>query len=122
LTAPPHNSGYYEKSMAIEKRLGNRAGMARVYNQIGEIHKSQGRYARAMMFHEKSLAIEKQMGDRLGIAGTRLDMGIVAYRKGNLDIAIRHTEEALEVYRSLGSPHTKTAEKNLRIFRQREWR
>lgn len=113
---------FFEKSLTINKRLGDQAGMAATLGNIGTIHKNQGRYARAMEFYEKSLAIKKRLGDRSGIAFSLYNMGALANEQRNLGLAIRYMEKARDIFRSLGSPHVKVAEKNLRIFRRKAGR
>jgi tetratricopeptide (TPR) repeat protein len=53
---------WYEKDLAISEELGDRAGLATSYNNIGMIHNAREDYATATEWLEKSLAIFEEIG------------------------------------------------------------
>ncbi|MGH7600228.1 MAG: CHAT domain-containing protein [bacterium] len=48
---------WYQKSVAIDETLGDRAGLATSYNNIGLIYKARGDYDAALQWYQKSVAI-----------------------------------------------------------------
>ncbi|MGI5239139.1 tetratricopeptide repeat protein [Dactylosporangium sp. CA-139066] len=52
------------RSLAIEEQLGDRAGMATGYHQLGVLAQAQGDYAEAERRYQQSLTISQQVGNR----------------------------------------------------------
>ncbi|MCK5036047.1 MAG: tetratricopeptide repeat protein [Candidatus Sabulitectum sp.] len=65
----------YLSSLEIWKRTGNDQGIARVYNNIGNIHRGQGSYSKALEYFLKSLEIKNGLGDSRGTAISYLNIG-----------------------------------------------
>lgn len=65
----------YRRSLAIKEQLGDRAGMATSYHQLGNVAFLRGDYDAALDWYRKSLAIAEQLGDRAGMAATVSNLG-----------------------------------------------
>ena len=61
---------WYRKSLAIRGELGDRAGMASTYHQLGVTAQDRGRLDEAEDWYRKSLAINEELGNRPGMALT----------------------------------------------------
>jgi predicted ATPase/class 3 adenylate cyclase/Tfp pilus assembly protein PilF len=92
----------HEESLAIQRQLGDRGGMATSLNNLANVALGQGDLASARALHEESLAISRELGDRRGIARSLHNLGTVAC--GQCDFASGQAlfEESLAIMRELG--------------------
>ena len=68
---------HLQKSLAIQKEIGDRKGEAASYTTLRAVYKSVGEYEKAIRHFQKSLAIEKEIGDRNGEAASYTNLGAV---------------------------------------------
>jgi len=94
--------GWYDKARAIREELGDRAGLATSYNNIGLVHKARGAYDEALGWYEKSLAIQEALGDRAGLAGSYINIGEVHYARGAYEEAVGWFRKSLATSEELG--------------------
>jgi predicted ATPase/transcriptional regulator with XRE-family HTH domain len=92
----------YERSLAIRRKQGDKAGIAGSLNNLALIAHSRCDYARVKALHEESLAIKRDLGDKWGIASSLGNLGIVANDQGNYSLARALHEESLAMRRELG--------------------
>ena len=69
---------WYRQSLAIDEQLGDRAGMATSYHQLGMVAQQRGEYDQALDWYRQALAIFEQLGDRAGMATSYHQLGNVA--------------------------------------------
>jgi len=72
--------------------LGDNAGMATCYMNMGVVARQRGEYDEAMELFRGGLAICEELGDNVGIAGCYIGMGEVARKR-------RQYHEAVKLYR-----------------------
>jgi len=53
---------YYEKSLIIQREIGNKKGIAYSLGNIGTVHFKQNNYSLALTYHDSSLKLSKQIG------------------------------------------------------------
>jgi len=87
----------FEQSLQISIEEGYSKGMARSYNNIGNIMAEQGKYTEALSYYNKSLEIGNQISDKSSMANTLISMGIIYYDQGNALQSLALFEEALEL-------------------------
>jgi tetratricopeptide (TPR) repeat protein len=92
----------YTLDLAIAKEVGDRAGEAAAYGNLGRAYLSQGDYAKAIEYHGKRLAIEKEVGDRAGEAAAYANLGIVYQSQGDFSKAIDHHGQHLAIAKEVG--------------------
>jgi predicted ATPase/transcriptional regulator with XRE-family HTH domain len=92
----------YERSLAIRRKQGDKAGIASSLNNLALIAHSRCDYARVKALHEESLAIKRELGDKWGIASSLGNLGIVANDQGDYPLARAFHEESLAMRRELG--------------------
>ena len=61
---------YYEQSLAIWKKIGDKEGISNSLNNIGILYKQQGDYDKAIDFYRQSLEINKDIDNKKGEAST----------------------------------------------------
>ncbi|MCK5841675.1 MAG: tetratricopeptide repeat protein [Candidatus Sabulitectum sp.] len=88
----------YLSSLEIWKRTGNDQGIARVYNNIGNIHRGQASYSKALEYFLKSLEIKNDLGDRIGAAISYLNIGNIYKQLDLLEQALESYSSALSIY------------------------
>jgi non-specific serine/threonine protein kinase len=92
----------YEESLALQRELGDRQGIAACLNNLGNVAIDQGDYERAAILLEESLALRREMGDPWAIAQSLNNLGRVARGQGKHDWASRLYEESLTLYQAVG--------------------
>jgi predicted ATPase/DNA-binding SARP family transcriptional activator len=93
---------YHEESLAIQREIGDRYGIAVSLNGLGNVAHSQGDYASAQVYHEESLAIKREIGDRSGIAASLNNLGFMASYQGDYTSAQVYHKESLIIRREIG--------------------
>ncbi|MDJ1135453.1 tetratricopeptide repeat protein [Streptomyces iconiensis] len=78
---------WYHKSLALQKALDNRPGLAATYHQLARVNQDRGELDRAEDWYRKSLDLSKKLGNRAGSAQCYYGLGIVARLRGDLDQA-----------------------------------
>ena len=95
---------FFEKALAIDESMGNKAGMAIAYNSLGLVHYTQEDLTKAIEFHEKALAIDESMGNKEGMAIAYNNLGNVYYtQEGDLTKAVEFYEKALAINEAMGN-------------------
>ena len=92
----------FNKSLAIDKELGRKLGMANAYGNMGIVYGAQGDLDKALDMFNKSLVIDKELGRKLGMANAYVNMGIVCRIQGDLDKACKFWQTSLAFYKFLG--------------------
>ena len=91
-----------EACLAMQRELGDEAGVARALNSLGVVARSLGDLDRAEALLRESLDSKRALGLDTEIASTLNNLAIVADDRGDLDTAARALEEALVLDRAHG--------------------
>ncbi len=91
-----------EESLAIQRQLGEQAGIAISLSNLGAAAIQRGDHAVARSLHEESLAIRRQLGDKVDIAVSLNDLGGAVIQQGDYAMARSLLEESLTIRRQLG--------------------
>lgn len=83
---------------------GNKAGVARAYNNLGNREFETGRYSDAIKYHFASLKIAEELGNRKGMASSLNNMANVYGSQGKNKEAIGKYFEALAIYKEVEYP------------------
>ena len=92
----------YQRSLDINERLGDQAGMASSYHQLGILAQLQGDYAEAARQYQRSLDINERLGDQAGMASSYHQLGILAQLRGDYAEAARQYQRSLDISERLG--------------------
>jgi predicted ATPase len=93
----------FDESLAIERTLGDTAGVAWSVHHLGHVASEQGEYETAKGLHQESLAIFRELQNQPGIAASLADQANVALKEGDLGAARSFYEESLRISRELGN-------------------
>ncbi len=109
----------YEKSLAIDKKIGDRKGEGTTLNNISQIYQARGDYDRALVYLEQSLAIQQQIGDIAGMATTLHNMGTIAFEGEDLEGATLYFIQAYQIFQQIGSPNVQVTGQYLQAIIER---
>jgi len=91
-----------QESLNIFKELGDLAGMAVCYNNIGVILKERGDFNGALKQYQQSLTIREQLGDRAGMAECYNNIGVILANRGDHEGALKQYRQSLSISEELG--------------------
>ena len=100
---PPARS-FFEESLAIYRRLGDRGGLANALHNLGSVIRYEGDYERAAVLLDESVALWRVVGDRWGLAHALTIQGGVARDLGEDGAATALYEESLALLREVEDP------------------
>lgn len=97
----PKAQEWYEKSLEIEKKLGNKTGIASSLHQLAMLQEDQGNYPQAQGLYEDALKIFKKLENKAQMANVLHQLGILQQKQGNYPQAQGLYEDALKIFKKL---------------------
>lgn len=92
---PGRAIGLFEESLALERRLGNKAGVASALQGLGEAILWRGDHMQAALLCKESVTLRREAGDRQGLAMSLNALGLVKIQQGDHERALALLEEGL---------------------------
>lgn len=89
--------------LVTNRRLGDEAGVAGAYNNLGILAKRSGDLDGAVEYFEAALEIDRGLGRPESVAGRLTNLGLALYRLSRWNEAEGHLQKALEIYSGLGA-------------------
>jgi tetratricopeptide (TPR) repeat protein len=112
---------WYERSVALKEELGDKAGLAASYNNIGSVHQDWGDYGAALEWYGKSVALGEELGNKAGLAASYNNIAFVHQARGEIEQAIALFERSLAILKELGArANAETVRRNLADARARK--
>ncbi|MCM3900095.1 MAG: CHAT domain-containing protein, partial [Pyrinomonadaceae bacterium] len=93
---------YFQKSLALSEKLGDKEGIAITLDNIGFVYDRQGKYEQALDYLQKSLALREAMGGKGGIARTLKNIGNIHYHQNSYSQALEYFQKSLAIREALG--------------------
>jgi len=103
----------HKKSLARERALGHKEGMASQYGNLGNIYETRGDLNRAEEMYRRAMVIHEKLGHKVGMASDYGNLGSIHATRGDLKRAEEMYEKALELFTSLGNKDKIRTCKNL---------
>jgi tetratricopeptide (TPR) repeat protein len=100
---------YYQQSLAITGKIGNRNGEANSLIGLGNAYYSLGQYQVAIDYHQQSLTITREIGDRNVEAKSLIGLGNAYDSLGQYKRAIDYYQQSLAVFPKLGDRNVEAA-------------
>jgi predicted ATPase len=94
--------GWLEKAYPLSLEVGDNWQISFTLNNLGEVSRVQGDYAKARRYYEQSEALLRSMGDKGDLARLEHNLGCVALHEGDLPKAEERFNASLKVFRTLG--------------------
>ena len=83
-------------------KIGDRAGVATDYSNLGNVLEPLGEYHKAGQYYERALAINMEIGDRAGVATDYSNLGNALQSHGEYHKAKEFSEKALAINKEIG--------------------
>jgi predicted ATPase/class 3 adenylate cyclase len=94
-----------EQALSAFRRLGDRAGVARVLNQLADVAEAEGDLGRAERLWTKSVAMARSSGSRYELGVAISNLGSLMLTLGDYEQARTLTSEGLEIFEEIGNMH-----------------
>jgi tetratricopeptide (TPR) repeat protein len=94
----------YRRALEINERLGDQAGTATSYSQLGILARLRGDYAEAEQEYRRALDIEERLGNVAGMAASYSQLGILEASRDAAESAIAWHVRALAIRYRLRVP------------------
>jgi len=88
---------YFQKSLAIQEEIGDKAGKGNTLNNISAIYQAQGDYATALDYLKKSLAIRQKIGDKAGEGITLNNIATAYQAQGDYETTLDYLKKSLAI-------------------------
>jgi len=95
---------YHRRSLAIQEKIGDPAGLAGSLHTIGFMHHDRGDYDKALEYYGRALAISERIGHLQFLANHLHHIGYVHYSRGDYDKALAYFGRALAIREKIGDP------------------
>ena len=95
-------SNSHEDALVIRKEIGDRAGEATCYGNLGTVYQSLGEYGKAKTYQENALVVRKEIGDKEGEATCYGNLGTVYQSLGEYGKAETYHKNALVIRKEIG--------------------
>jgi two-component system, NtrC family, sensor kinase len=108
-----HALEYYEQSLDVRRKLGDKWGEAGSLDNIGFIHFKKGNYDPAKDFCSKALSISKSIGDKKGQSNSLFRLANIYKELREYERASEYCEDSLQLRREIGD---KKGESEILLF------
>lgn len=94
---------FFLNSLSIFSKNNFEPGLAKVYNNIGNLYREID-YEMGLMYFNKSLVIAKKLNMTDLIAGSNMNIGIIYSRQHKFNLALNYLEKSYHIFNSLKNP------------------
>jgi len=94
--------GNFRQSAEINKKLGNKGGVANSLREIANVQASMGQSDAALTSYQQALEIDREIGAKKNIGATYVDLGVLFEGRGQFDKALQYYKDSLQIQRDLG--------------------
>ncbi|MBD2668052.1 CHAT domain-containing protein [Arthrospira platensis FACHB-439] len=91
-----------QQSLALYHEIGDKAGIAKSWGQLGSIQRNRGNWDEAERLYRQYLEVMTELGDRSGMASSWGVLGDIERNRGNWDEAERLYRQSLQLRTELG--------------------
>lgn len=92
----------YLYSLDIWKKLGDKRGISRACNNLGNVYRDQGSYHEALDYYLRSLKIKHEIGGGKAVAISHINIGNIHREQGLLELARDSYTQALDLFLESG--------------------
>lgn len=92
---------YYNNSIEIFSKIGDKTGISNCYNNIGIIYNNLNELSKALSFHFKSLSIKFELNDQRGVATSYNNIGEIYRAQNMFDKALIYYYKSLQIKDSI---------------------
>ncbi|MCB1053588.1 MAG: tetratricopeptide repeat protein [Acidobacteria bacterium] len=96
---------YFEKSLAVHRRIGNAKGIAGGLNNTGIMLKNLGKYDEALRRYEEALAIQHTQNNYKGMADVLNNMAVLHWLKKDFASCLATHRRSFDMYEQAQDPY-----------------
>ncbi len=93
---------YFERSLAISEKIGNKTLIAHSYNVLGVYNSETGDHDKALTYYEKSSALYQSMDNKIRLSTIYNNIAVVYQGKEKYDLALDYYQKFLKTNEELG--------------------
>ncbi|MDB5079994.1 MAG: adenylate/guanylate cyclase protein [Chloroflexi bacterium] len=97
---------FFQAGLALQRKLGDKAGIAAGLHSLGTVAAYMGNYDQAVTYHEEAMALRRALDDQRGLALSLSFLGALKTSQGEFVPASQFYEEGLRLLRKLGDLRT----------------
>lgn len=94
---------YYQRSLPLAKKTGDKLLLGIVYDNIGSVHTKQGNYSGGLKFSKKALPYFKKLGNKRSLSTTIANIASVYENLSLYSKALKQYNKALKIRKKIGS-------------------
>ncbi len=102
LNKPGEALRYFQEALTVQRRLGQKRGIAASVSEIAEAQRILGRSREALASYHEALQMQREIGDKRGTATNLLNLALFLANRGQHDDALGMLKESLQLNRDLG--------------------
>jgi serine/threonine protein kinase/tetratricopeptide (TPR) repeat protein len=103
LDKPSDAQRYYQESLEIKRRIGQKRGIAVTLGQMAQVQERLGNLDAALASYQEALQLQREIGDKKGAGLTLISLGSFYEDRGNYDQALQFYRESLQIQRDVGN-------------------
>ena len=96
---------YYNQSLEISKKIGDKIGEAKNLNNLGVVARSSGELNKSIQLTEQALSIYEQVSDVRAIIASQANLGLLHMMKGDFTKSLEHNLIACEMAENSGNKY-----------------
>lgn len=108
LNKPEEALRYYQESLAIQQRLGQKRGIAVTLGEIARVQAGLGKPAEAHRGYQEALQLQREIGDKKGLGVTLINLGEFYKAREQYDEALKVYKESLQIQRDVGNENNQS--------------
>ena len=109
----------YEESLAIERELGNRAGIATTLGQLAILEKAEGNEAEAERLYREAIDTARAVGNVADLSIHLFNLALLLEKQARLAEALPLLQQSWEIQKRIGSPSANQDRQALERVRQK---
>jgi adenylate cyclase len=98
------SQSFYERSLHIQRQIGNRQGEAKALDSLGMLFFYQSDYGPARDLDEQALQIQREIGDLFGESRTLGNLGVIVLDQGLYARSRTYYEQARHIFQEIDDP------------------
>lgn len=91
----------FSESYDLQKKTGNKLGMAHSLSNLGYVFKNKGDIFKAIDAYHRSLKLSEECGDEKGVANLYNNIGLLYKNQGEIDRALENYKKSLALWTKL---------------------
>lgn len=95
-------TNYYERSLKINRKLGNDWGTAKALARLGSVAHHAGSFEKAVDIYAECLDLNQKLGDPRGIANALIELGHNSLRQGEVETGQEYIQDGISILQQIG--------------------